>query len=143
MSALTPDDARRMRGVLSRLLSDQDGERLAAVNALLTLLGRNGVSVVDLVPREGLASPMIPAVWNPKAARRAVHPGYGGKPRRVPPLREHQHTAWMLLASSYPWDEWQRGFLLDLKGRNGSLSPRQDAKLRECCRLAGAPMVSA
>lgn len=83
MSALTPDDARRMRGVLSRLLSDQDVERLAAVNALLTLLGRNGVSVVDLVPREGLASPMIPAVWNPKAARRAVHPGYGGNPQGV------------------------------------------------------------
>lgn len=141
MTALTPDDARRMRGVLSRLLSDHDGERLAAVDALVKLCGKAGLSVCDLAPEPFAAA--LPDRSSPKAARRAAYPDYGGKPTPVPPLREHQRTAWTLLASPYRWDEWQRRFLLDLKRFDGSLSPRQESKLRECRRLAGAGRVSA
>lgn len=139
MSALSRDEARRMRGVLSRLLSDHDGERLAAVDALVKLCGKAGLSVCDLVP-EPVASP-VPS--SPKAARRAAYPGYGGKPSPVRQLRAHQRTAWLLLSSPYPWDEWQHRFLKDLRSFDAPLSARQEAKLRECVRLREAGRVSA
>lgn len=141
MSALSPDDARRMRGVLSRLLSDHDGERLAAVDALVKLCGKVGLSVCDLVPELDTSALSPPS--SPKAARRAAYPGYGGKPTPVRPLRPHQRTAWLLLSSPYPWDEWQSRFLTDLKSLDAPLSARQEAKLRECLRLREAGRVPA
>lgn len=143
MSAPPPDDARRLRGVLSRLLSDHDGERLAAVNALLALLGRNGIPIVDLVPREGSADPTIAACWGPKAARRAMYPERGGPPAAVPLTRQHQRVARGLLWSATLWSSREQDFLSKMAGQwdiptdrqlNWMESLRAKAERQRACR---------
>jgi hypothetical protein len=124
MTLVNPDDARRLRSCLALLASDNEGERLAALNAVGRLLDKSGMTFVDLAPA------------GPKALRRTMYPEPGGPPSPVRPLCDHQRTAWLLLASSYPWDGWQRKFLTDMRRAPSPISPKQEAKLRECRRLA-------
>ena len=128
MSVLPPDEARRLKGVLARLLSDHDGERLAAVNALLRLLGKNGVPVVDLVPREGSGDPQIAACWHPKAERRAIYPERAGPPAHAPLTRPHQRLARGLLWSATQWTDREGDFLASVMEQS-SITDRQDAWL--------------
>lgn len=139
MTALPPEDHRKLVGILARLASDADGERAAAGLLATQLISRHGVGWAELL------APVAAEISldDPKAERRASYPGRAGPPDRVRLLREHQRTAWVLLSSPYPWDEWQRRFLSDIKRLDAPLSTRQEAKLRECVRLREAGRVSA
>ena len=128
MKHLDTNDARRMRGVLSRLLSDSDGERLAAVDALLRLCGKAGMSVVDLAPEPAQEAVEVPA--DPKAERRAMHPDFSGPFERMRVTGEHQRTALRLLWSLTKWADYERKFLADLSERRNAPTPKQAAWLR-------------
>jgi hypothetical protein len=132
MSRFDEDTARRLRGALALLLqSDSDGERLAAVNAILTLLAKAGMGVADLVPEPVGASPPEPMHADPKAWRRAMYPEHGGAPGRAALTAEHQRLALTLLHSATPWSDKDRSFLESMARQRGKPSSPQADWLRD------------
>ncbi|KRA81623.1 hypothetical protein [Altererythrobacter sp. Root672] len=129
MSALPPNDHRKLVGILSRLASDAEGERAAAGPLASQVIARHGVSWTDLLSR-----PATPD--NEKAQRRARYPGRSGAPAPAELLRDHQREAWLLLVSGFEWTDWERGFLSDLRALSFTISVKQRTKLRQCrCKV--------
>jgi hypothetical protein len=128
MSALDPAAARRLKGALGLFTSDKDGEKLAAVDAVVRILGNAGLTVADLVPAaaDSPAQSTSPA-WGPRK-----------RPGEVKLLREHQRRAWLLQVSGFAWNDWERRFLASIAGWNSPISAKQAAHLRDLEAAAAA-----
>jgi hypothetical protein len=128
MSALDPAAFRRLRGAFALFTSDKDGEKLAAVEAVVRILGNAGLTVADLVP--AAAEP----------AERSTTPAWGPRkrPGEVKMLREHQRRAWLLQVSGFAWNDWERRFLASMVGWNSPISAKQSSHLRDLETAAAA-----
>lgn len=128
MSALDPAAARRLKGALGLLTSDKDGEKLAAVDAVVRILGNAGLSVADLIP---------PAA---ATAERSSTPAWGPRerPGEVNLLREHQRRAWLLQVSGFAWNDWERRFLASMAAWASPISAKQASHLRDLETAAAA-----
>ncbi len=123
MSALDPADARRLKGILSRLASDHDGEILAAAAAATRILDKAGLRFADLAP----------------TPRQAVMPVCAAPVRpRAELLRPHQRRAMAMLMASVPWNAWERGFIEDMRVRCSDLTDGQQVKFDQLCAKSSA-----
>tara|TARA_B100000378_G_C17904948_1_gene364028 strand:- start:243 stop:662 length:420 start_codon:yes stop_codon:yes gene_type:complete len=122
---------RRIRGILGRLQSNHEGERLAAVEALHKTCRSWGGDIFDLVPEPN-------SLQQAGSSARKPSRGFSSQPERAEILRPHQREAFVLLHSGYDWDDWKRKFLHAIHGNRQSLSQRQQDKLNECRRMANA-----
>jgi hypothetical protein len=128
MTALDPSAMRRLKGALGLFTSDKDGEKLAAVDAVVRIMGNAGLSVADLAP---------PAA---EPAKVQPNPSWGPRRRRgeVKLLREHQRRAWLLQISGFAWNDWERGFLASMAAWDSPISAKQAAHLRDLDTAAAA-----
>lgn len=127
MTALPPEDHRKLVGILGRLASDADGERAAAGILATQLISRHGVGWADLLAPAAFSN--NPA--DPKAHRRAMYPDRAGPPVRAKPTREHQRIALRLLWSATEWSERETEFLSSMTERRDKLTDRQSAWLHD------------
>lgn len=125
MSALDPNDNRRLKSSLARLASDHEGEVVAAAGAALRILAKAGLGFADLD-----VSSQRP---EPELSRRPDNPEPAWGPRRRPHevnlTRQHQTRAKLLLQSGHDWDEWERQFLQSIAAWDSSLSAKQASRL--------------
>lgn len=132
MTTLDPNDARRLRSSLALLASSSDGEKLAAVAAAQRILDKAGMGFADLAPD---AKPV------PIADMSRRHDNSDWRPARPEPaslLRPHQRDSFLLSGCGYPWNDWETDFLRDMRERAGSLSERQEDRLRSLKRKASS-----
>lgn len=127
MSALPPDDHRKLVAILGRLASDAEGERAAAALLATQLLARHGMGWADLFAPVTFTS----SFTDPKAERRAMYPGRAGPPVRAELTREHQRLASRLLWSAIEWSEREAEFLSSMTERRDHPTDRQSAWLRD------------
>ena len=127
MSALPPDEHRKLKAILGLLGSDAEGERSSAARKASELMARHKVGWDDLLPDPtpfavGFIAPRKPVRPDPSYFREDE--------------TDHQRLARVLLQTGFPWNDWQRQFLRD---QHNVLRPsaNQKAKLRELHDLTG------
>lgn len=129
MSALDPNDARRLRSSLARLASNHEGEVVAAASAASRILAKHGLGFADLAvaPDPTGCRDVLESAWGPRR-----------RPHEARLLREHQRRAWLLQISGFAWNDWERGFLASIASWDNPISPKQAAHLRDLETAAAA-----